>query len=222
MSDIAIKDHEEALEDLFKKVLLVCPECKTQKKLNIPLKIISQSEHITTVSIPTGLICKHHFQAFIDKDCHVRGYQLGDFEFSKIEYIESRELEGEKEGDDDISEFTSLPLFQDIINLLRRSVDDREIIGCAIFTTNGKVIYSSIPHNTLLDTIKEFEVRNEKKLHSIIKMLLELKNHQKVCSEYIKVRNKEFILIILFSDIVNFAIGIMFLKKLVTKINKLT
>ena len=108
------------------------------------------------------------------------------------------------------------------INLLRRSVDDREILVCAIFTTNGKVIYSSIPHNTLLNTIKEFEVRNEKKLHSIIKMLLELRNHQKVCSEYIQVRNKEFILILLFSDIVNFAIGTMFLKKVVNKINKLT
>ena len=222
MTDIATKDRGSSQEDLFKKVLLVCPECKTQKKLNIPLKIISQSEHITTVSIPTGLICKHHFQAFVDKDCHVRGYQLGDFEFSKIEYIESREFEGDKEEADDISEFTSLPFFQDIINLLRRSVDDREIIGCAIFTSNGKVIYSSIPHNTLLDTIKEFEVRKEKKLHSIIKMLLELKNNQKVCSEYIEVHDKEFILVLLFSDIVNFAIGTMFLKKIVNKIKKLT
>ncbi len=222
MTDIATKDLGLSQEDLFKKVLLVCPECKTQKKLNIPLKIINQSEHITTVSIPTGLICKHHFQAFIDKNCDIRGYQLGDFEFSKIEYIESRDFEGDKGEVDDIGEFTSLPLFQDIINLLRRSVDDREIIGCAIFTSNGKVIYSSIPHNTLLDTIKEFEVRNEKKLHSIIKMLLELKNHQKVCSEYIGVHDKEFILVLLFSDLVNFAIGTMFLKKIVNKIKKLT
>lgn len=222
MPDIATKDLGLSQEDLFKKVLLVCPECKTQKKLNIPLKIINQSEHITTVSIPTGLICTHHFQAFIDKNCQIRGYQLGDFEFSKIEYIESREFEGDKEEFDDISEFTSLPFFQDIITVLRRSVDDREIIGCAIFTSNGKVIYSSIPHNTLLDTIKEFEVRNEKKLHSVIKMLLELKNHQKVCSEYIEVHSKEFILILLFSDVVNFAIGTMFLKKIVNKIKKLT
>ena len=100
---MATKDQEILEEDLFKKALLVCPECKTQKKLNIPLKIINQSEHITTVSIPTGLICEHHFQAFIDKNCNVRGYQLGDFEFSKLEYIESREFEGEKDRADDIS-----------------------------------------------------------------------------------------------------------------------
>ena len=222
MNDIANEDKAIGNKDLFKRVLLICPECKTQKKLNIPFKIINQSMHITTVSIPTGLICKHHFQAFVDKDCNIRGYQLGDFEFSKIEYIESRQFEGDKEDIDDISEFTSLPFFNDIINLLRQSVDDIEIIGCAIFTSNGKVIYSSIPHSTLLDTIKEFEVRNEKKLHSVTKMLLELKNHQKVCSEYIEVLNKEFILVVLFSDIVNFAIGIMFLKKIVNKIKKLT
>ena len=222
MNDIANMDKTIGKKNLFKRVLLVCPECKTKKKLNIPFKIINQSTHITTVSIPTGLICEHHFQAFVDKDCNIRGYQLGDFEFSKIEYIESRQFEGDKEDIDDISEFTSLPFFNDIINLLRQSVDDIEIIGCAIFTSNGKVIYSSIPHSTLLDTIKEFEVRNEKKLHSVTKMLLELKNHQKVCSEYIEVLNKEFILVVLFSDIVNFAIGIMFLKKIVNKIKKLT
>jgi len=222
MTDLKSKDQGQSQEDLFKKVLIICPECKTKKKLNIPLKIIEQSQHITTISIPTGLVCKHHFQAFVDKNCAVRGYQLGDFEFSKIEYIESREVEGEQEDYDDISEFTSLPLFQDIINLLRESVDDREILGCAIFTTEGKVIYSSIPHNTLLDTIKEFEIRSEKKLLSIIKMLLELKNHQKVCSEYLEIHNREFILVLLFSNIVNFAIGNMFLRNLVSKIIKLT
>jgi len=132
------------------------------------------------------------------------------------------DVENTQERDEDISEFTSLPLFQEILTLLRKSVDDREILGCAIFTSNGKVIYSSIPHNTLLNTIKEFEVRNEKKLHSITKMLLELRNQQKVCSEYIKILDKEFILVILFSEIVNFAIGSMYLKKIVNKMIKLT
>ena len=222
MNDIISSNHTQSQEDLFKKILIVCPECKKQKILNIPSKIIEQSQHITTISIPTGLVCAHHFQAFVDKNCALRGYQLGDFEFSKIEYIESMDVENTQERDEDISEFTSLPLFQEILTLLRKSVDDREILGCAIFTSNGKVIYSSIPHNTLLNTIKEFEVRNEKKLHSITKMLLELRNQQKVCSEYIKILDKEFILVILFSEIVNFAIGSMYLKKIVNKMIKLT
>jgi len=218
MNNIKTSAKENHQVDSFKKVLLVCPECRTQKNLKVPSKIIEQSQNVITISIPTGLICGHHFQAFVDKNCAVRGYQLGDFEFSKLEYYESSDIEGEQEDDDDISEFTSLPLFQEIINLLRDCVDDKEILGCAIFTTDGKVIYSSIPQNTLLNTIREFEVREKKKLHRIIKMLLELKNHQKVCSEYLEIHDKEFILILLFSNIVNFAIGIMFLRNIVKKI----
>lgn len=222
MFDLENKNQDLSQEYLYKKVLIICPECKTQSNLKIPLKIINQSQHIITISIPTGLICDHHFQTFVDKDCEIRGYQLGDFEFSKIEYIEGKDEEGEQEEDDVINEITSLPLFQEIINLLRRSVDDKEILGCAIFTTDGKVVYSSIPHNTLLNAIKEFEVRNEKKLISIIKMFLELKNHEKVCSEYIDFNNREIILVLLFSNIVNFAIGNMFLKNIVKKIKLLT
>ena len=219
MNDIKTTEKENHQVDSFKKVLLVCPECRTQKNLTVPSKIIEQSQNVITISIPTGLICEHHFQAFVDKNCAVRGYQLGDFEFSKLEYYESSDKEREQDDDDDdISDFTSLPLFKEIINLLRDYVDDREILGCAIFTTDGKVIYSSFPQSTLLNTIKEFEVREQKKLHSIIKMLLELKNHQKVCSEYLEINDKEFILVLLFADIVNFAIGNMYLINIVKKI----
>ena len=217
MNGIKTSAKENYQVDSFKKVHLVCPECHTQKNLTVPSKIIEQSQHVITISIPTGLICEHHFQAFVDKNCDIRGYQLGDFEFSKLEYYESSDKERE-EADDDISDFTSLPLFQEIITLLRDYVDDREILGCAIFTTDGKVIYSSFPQNTLLNTIKEFEVREQEKLHSVIKMFLELKNHQKVCSEYLEIHEKEFILVLLFSDIVNFAIGNMYLINIVKKI----
>jgi len=217
MNGIKTSAKENYQVDSFKKVHLVCPECHTKKNLTVPSKIIEQSQHVITISIPTGLICEHHFQAFVDKNCDIRGYQLGDFEFSKLEYYESSDKEREQD-DDDISDFTSLPLFQEIITLLRDYVDDREILGCAIFTTDGKVIYSSFPQNTLLNTIKEFEVREQEKLHSIIKMFLELKNHQKVCSEYLEIHEKEFILVLLFSDIVNFAIGNMYLINIVKKI----
>ncbi len=37
---------------------------------------------MTTVSIPKYKICKHHFQAFVDKNFKVRGYQKVDFVFS--------------------------------------------------------------------------------------------------------------------------------------------
>ena len=218
MNELKITEEKVSQKELFEKVLIICPKCKTKKKLKVPSKIINQSEGVITISIPAGFICEHSFQAFVDKFSAVRGYQVVDFEFPKLEYYESRVIEEEQKERDDLSKFASLPLFQDIINLLRGCVDDREILGSAIFTVEGKVLYSSIPHSTLFNTIREFEVRNEKKLHRIIKMFLELRNHQKVCSEYIEIQGIEFILILIFSESVNFAIGNMHLRDLARKL----
>jgi len=91
-----------------------------------------------------------------------------------------------------------------------------------VFTTKGNVLYSSISQNTLIDTIREFEVRSKEKLHSISKMFLELKNHQKVCSEYLEIHDLEVILVLIFSEMVNFAIGNMYLRDVAKKIEKLT
>ena len=210
---------EDSQPELLKNVLIRCPECQTQKYLKVPSKILEQSENVTTISIPTGMICEHHFQAFVDHSASVRGYQVVDFEFPKVEFYESRKVGDYKE---DLNNLTSLPLFQDIINLLRSAVDDKEILGSALFTVEGTVLYTSISQDNLLNTIKEFEVRDEKKLYSISKMFLELRNHQKVCAEYIKINQREFILVLIFSRIVNFGIGNLRLKNITKDIIELT
>jgi len=147
----------------------------------------------------------------------VRGYHVVDFVITKTEYFKS-----DLPKEEDKEEFTKLPLFQDIIYILRNCVDDREILGSAVFTTKGIVLYSSISQNTLIDTMSEFEVRSKEKLHSISKMFLELKNHQKVCSEYLEIHDLDVIIVLIFSEMVNFAVGNMYLRDVVKKIEKLT
>ena len=142
--------------------------------------------------------------------------------YPKTEYLQSERLKNEEIEGEDKNPITSLPFYNEMINVLRNCVDDREILGSAVFTTKGNVLYSTIPHNTLLDTIREFEVRNKEKLHSITKMFLELKNHEKVCSEYLEIHDLEVILVLIFSEMVNFAIGNMYLRDVVKKIEKLT
>jgi len=68
-------------------IQFICPVCKTSKKLKIAKSVINQSGQLTTISIPRNKICDHHFQAFVDKNFVVRGYQRVDFEFcdDKIE-----------------------------------------------------------------------------------------------------------------------------------------
>ena len=175
----------------------------------MPTKIINQSKQLTTVSIPVDLCCEHSFQAFIDKNFKVRGYQQVDFEFSSVEFIE-------KEEEQEI-----IPEFQEIINLLRRSVGDKDILGSAILAVDGKVLYSSLPQKTFSSVIKEFEVRAKKNLINVKKMFLELENNQTVCSQYMEVKTIKFILILIFSHQIKLGMGNLLLKELTKKIENL-
>ncbi|MFX0024357.1 MAG: hypothetical protein ACFE9S_18710 [Candidatus Hermodarchaeota archaeon] len=217
-------DRQEIIEEVkpsdkekFRYINLKCPECETQKKLSVPIKIINQGHQITTISVPKGMVCEHKFQVLFDKSFNVNRYQVIDFDFPHLEYYKSTIVE----NPESLTEFPPSPFIQDLVNLLRSSVDDREIIGTAVFTNKGKVIYASVPSDILFNVIKEFEVRKEKQLQDIDKMFLELKNQQKVCFEYIEVQNKEFILVLIFSKIVNFGMGSMLFNNIKNKIKKI-
>lgn len=65
----------------YSKVNITCPVCKAKKELKFPKSVINETGQLTTISLPKGLLCDHHFQAFVDKNFAVRGYQKVDFEF---------------------------------------------------------------------------------------------------------------------------------------------
>jgi len=60
-------------------ISIICPICKTNKTIIIPKPIIDKAKQLTAVSIAKGIVCEHHFQAFVDKNFVVRGYQKIDF-----------------------------------------------------------------------------------------------------------------------------------------------
>lgn len=207
-------------EDFFEEVSIRCPKCKTGQNLKIPVKVINQSKQLTTVSIPSGLNCEHSFQAFVDKNFKVRGYQTVDFEFSHLELYESTLLKDEEETTKS-TDFTSMPIFQKIIHLLRDYVDDKEVIGSGIFSEEGKVLYSSLPQTTLFNTMKEFEVRNEKNLISVKKMYLELENNEKFISKFMEIDGVRFNLVLMFSFRTKFGMGNLILRDLLRKLQKI-
>lgn len=212
------KGNDEFLEE----ILIRCPKCSTNKKLNIPIKVINQSKQLTTISIPSNLCCEHSFQAFIDKNFIVRGYQTVDFEFSQMEFYESSDTSlNEEISDQHEPTFTSLPIFQLIIQLLRDCVDNKEIIGSGVFTLSGRVLYSSLPQTTLFNTIREFEVRSEKNLISVNKMYLELDNSEKFISQVINLNGMKFNLVLMFAFRVKFGMGNLHLRDLLKKIEKI-
>ncbi|MFX0001388.1 MAG: hypothetical protein ACFE9Q_16755 [Candidatus Hodarchaeota archaeon] len=214
-----IHSEELSLKEEEQEIVIICPTCKTKKELKIPTKIINQAKQLTTVSIPSGTVCEHGFQSFVDKNFKVRGYQKVDFEFSHMEFFESG---GEvAEPDDHTSSLSSQQLFQDIINLLRSYIDDKEILGSGMFTEDGHILYSSLPSNTLFSIAKEFEVRSEKKLSNLKKMYLELENNQKICTNYIEIQGMRFALVLFFSHTVKLGMGNLYLNDLVKKIRNL-
>ena len=208
-------------KELFENITVVCPTCNKRKDLKIPSKIINQSKQLTTVSIPSGAVCEHSFQSFVDKNFKVRGYQKVDFEFAHMEFYEGGGDSLETSVEDQISTIASSHLFQEIVKILRNFVDDKEILGSGIFTTDGNVLYSSLPNTTLFSITKEFEVRSEKKLSALKKMYLELENNQKICSSYIDIQDKRFAVVLFFSNLVKLGMGNLYLNDLVRKIKSL-
>ena len=89
----------------YMKIQFNCPVCKSKKVLKVPKSVINQAKQLTTVSIGKGLVCEHQFQAFVDKNFNVRGYQKVDFEFEnkKVENQNS-EFKDFNDSDDDLFE----------------------------------------------------------------------------------------------------------------------
>ncbi len=55
---------------------------------------------------------------------------------------------------------SSQPLYKKIIDLFNVLTLKNEILGAALFSINGKVIFSSLPYKILLSSLKELEIRH--------------------------------------------------------------
>ncbi len=98
-------------------IQVICPVCKSKDVIQIPKSVINNATQLTTVSVPKGKICQHHFQLFLDKNFVIRGYQKVDFQLnykkekqdnfdSKKHFVNSLELHKSKVLDKNKSEAT--------------------------------------------------------------------------------------------------------------------
>ena len=81
-----------------KPIDVICPICKVKKQINIPEHVINEAKQLTSISISKGIVCNHHFQAFVDKNFIVRGYQKVDYHIEEAlkEFEVAMEQYGEK------------------------------------------------------------------------------------------------------------------------------
>ncbi|MHA1440116.1 MAG: hypothetical protein ACTSPD_21425 [Promethearchaeota archaeon] len=217
-------DKEENLQykNITQDIVVICPNCGKKKKIKFPYNIIIQSNRLCAVSIPKNLICEHSFQLFVDKNFKIRGYQKIDIDLSNLEIFNSNpgNLENEKKKIS-INDDNKISIINELREILRTCVDNENILGSAIFTLDGKTIYSSLPMKTLYHTIREFEIRNKKKLITVKKLILILENDQKIFSNFIAYSNCFFIITLIFSKKVRLGLGDLYLKDIKKKIENL-
>ncbi|NVM37464.1 MAG: hypothetical protein HWN81_17850 [Candidatus Lokiarchaeota archaeon] len=80
---MAITEVKKNVNISHANIQFICPVCKIRKYLEVPKSVIEEAKQLTTMSIASGLVCEHQFQAFVDKNYQVRGYQRVDFEFEQ-------------------------------------------------------------------------------------------------------------------------------------------
>ncbi|MFX0005158.1 MAG: hypothetical protein ACFFA7_03740 [Promethearchaeota archaeon] len=102
---MAVTEFKGKISFETSKVEFICPVCKSKKLLNVPKSVIAESKQLTTMSIARGLVCQHQFQAFVDKQFQVRGYQRVDFEFENKSSQEiGSKFKNSKRNEEDIFE----------------------------------------------------------------------------------------------------------------------
>ncbi|TFG16619.1 MAG: hypothetical protein EU531_05940 [Promethearchaeota archaeon] len=145
-------------------------------------------------------------------------------EIEDHEIIQSNEfdekIDGIITGEEEIT--NSKVLYKKIIDLIKSLVYENEILGAALFAINGKVIYTSLPQDILLSSIKELEIRfmvaNE-----FDETFYSLENEQKVFSKRISIpwKLEPLLIVVLFDAGVPTGMAEVNLEKIVKNIENI-
>ncbi|MFX1328545.1 MAG: hypothetical protein ACFE91_10485 [Promethearchaeota archaeon] len=110
------------------------------------------------------------------------------------EIIDYQEIENPKldkmfdsivRGEDEI--YMSKTFYQKAIDLFEELLLENEIIGAALLTTKGNIIYTSLPNQILVNSLKELEIRYMVGALNLPEMYYSLENGEKVFSKVIDI-----------------------------------
>lgn len=128
--------------DNLAKIYVTCPHCNTSKFIKIPANIITESSHLTTISIPLNHVCEHSFQIFVDNHFVIRGYQQVDFDISNFEIYQDG---SDSKGEDLLITYNFSVIIKKMIQLIRENINIKGIFGGLVLTESGNLIFSSLP-----------------------------------------------------------------------------
>jgi len=124
-------------------------------------------------------------------------------------------------GEEDI--FKSHDFYLKVIEYFRDLIFQNEIVGAALVSTRGNIIYSSLPSDILLGSLRELEIRFISGVTYLPQLFYSLENGQKVVSGMISHEEQEvtFLAVLLFESSVPFGMAEVFLYKAIKNIKNL-
>ncbi|TFF85413.1 MAG: hypothetical protein EU518_01210 [Promethearchaeota archaeon] len=131
------------------------------------------------------------FKKFHDKQS-IRDYQeIEDKEFDEM-------VDSIIKGEEEI--FQQRILYRKMIELFKNQINQNEIVGAAVLNINGNIIYSSLPNDILLRSLKELEIRFMTGAVELPELFYSLEDGRKVFSKYVKIPWKldNFLVVLLF------------------------
>lgn len=89
-----------------------------------------------------------------------------------------------------------------VITLFKQQISKNEIVGACLLSTKGNIIYSSLPNQILVDSLRELEIRFMTGVETLPELFYQLENGQKVFSKIIKVDREDidFLIVLLFES----------------------
>jgi hypothetical protein len=112
-------------------------------------------------------------------------YQLNKLrQFKQIENPKfDKQIDSIIKGEEDL--LASRDFFDRVIGHFKNLLHQSEIIGAAILSTKGNIIYSSLPTELLLNSVRELEIRFMSGTLTLPEMFYSLENGEKVFSKII-------------------------------------
>ena len=124
-------------------------------------------------------------------------------------------------GQDEI--YMSQTFYQKVINVFEDLLLENELLGAALLTTKGNTIYTSLPNEILVNSLKELEIRYMIGALDLPEMYYGLHNGQKVFSKVIDIPWKldPLLVVVLYDASVPLGMCDMNLQKLANKITNI-
>lgn len=92
-------------------------------------------------------------------------------------------------GQEEVNQMKKHESYQKIINYFTNLSSEREIIGCALLTSKGAIIYSSLTDDVFLRAMRELEIRYMSGVFDLPELFYTLGNGQKVCERVLSYQN---------------------------------